>query len=99
MATDITAEDAAETIVSRTLAEFGAIDILVSKINGMPTSRTVMVTTKMRDIYDVRRATGGYVSGPGTGTSDSIPAWLSNGEYVVKAAAVAKKATAIEPPV
>lgn len=31
---------------------------------------------------------GGYVRGPGTGTSDSIPARISNGEYVVKAAAV-----------
>lgn len=30
-------------------------------------------------------ATGGYVSGPGTGTSDSIPARLSNGEYVMPA--------------
>jgi TP901 family phage tail tape measure protein len=33
-------------------------------------------------------ATGGYVSGPGTPTSDSVPAMLSNGEYVVRAAAV-----------
>lgn len=33
-------------------------------------------------------ASGGFVSGPGTGTSDSIPAWLSNGEFVVRAAAV-----------
>ena len=33
-------------------------------------------------------ATGGFVSGPGTSTSDSIPAWLSSGEYVVRAAAV-----------
>ena len=33
-------------------------------------------------------AAGGFVSGPGTGTSDSIPAMLSNGEYVVKASAV-----------
>lgn len=31
-------------------------------------------------------ATGGYISGPGTGTSDSIPARLSNGEYVMPAA-------------
>lgn len=30
-------------------------------------------------------ATGGYVSGPGTGKSDSIPARLSNGEYVMPA--------------
>ena len=33
-------------------------------------------------------ATGGAISGPGTGTSDSIPAWLSNGEFVVSAKAV-----------
>ena len=32
-------------------------------------------------------ASGGYVSGPGTSTSDSISARLSNGEYVVNAAA------------
>jgi hypothetical protein len=31
-------------------------------------------------------ATGGFVSGPGTATSDSIMAMLSNGEYVVNAA-------------
>jgi len=35
-------------------------------------------------------ADGGHITGPGTGTSDSIPAYLSNGEYVVKAAAVEK---------
>lgn len=33
------------------------------------------------------RAAGGYVTGPGTGTSDSIPARLSNGEYVMTAKA------------
>jgi TP901 family phage tail tape measure protein len=33
-------------------------------------------------------AEGGYVTGPGTGTSDSIPAQLSNGEYVLKADSV-----------
>ena len=33
-------------------------------------------------------ATGGYISGKGTSTSDSIPAMLSNGEYVIKADAV-----------
>lgn len=33
-------------------------------------------------------ATGGLVSGPGTSTSDSIPARLSAGEYVLRAAAV-----------
>ena len=33
-------------------------------------------------------ATGGYVSGPGSGTSDSVPAMLSNGEYVLRSSAV-----------
>ena len=36
------------------------------------------------------RATGGLVIGPGTGTSDSIPAMLSNGEYVMTAKTVRK---------
>lgn len=36
----------------------------------------------------IRRASGGLVTGPGTATSDSIAARLSNGEYVVKTAAV-----------
>lgn len=31
---------------------------------------------------------GGHVRGPGTETSDSIPAWLSDGEYVINADAV-----------
>nr|WP_279196685.1 tape measure protein [Ralstonia mannitolilytica] len=35
-------------------------------------------------------ATGGYVTGPGTSTSDSIPARLSHGEYVVNARAVSR---------
>jgi hypothetical protein len=35
-------------------------------------------------------ASGGYISGPGTPTSDSIPAMLSDGEYVIKAASVNK---------
>lgn len=39
-------------------------------------------------LFGIKAATGGYISGPGTGTSDSIPARLSNGEYVMSAAAV-----------
>ena len=37
-----------------------------------------------------RWATGGSIWGPGTGTSDSILAWLSNGEFVVRAAVANK---------
>ncbi|NUO36202.1 MAG: hypothetical protein HOQ27_14230, partial [Dermatophilaceae bacterium] len=36
------------------------------------------------------KASGGPIYGPGTETSDSVPAMLSNGEYVIRAAAVKK---------
>jgi hypothetical protein len=36
------------------------------------------------------KASGGYITGAGTGTSDSIPAMLSNGEFVINAAQTAK---------
>ena len=39
-------------------------------------------------VFGIKAARGGYITGPGTGTSDCIPAMLSNGEYVVSAAAV-----------
>ena len=41
----------------------------------------------IKSINSVKLARGGRVSGPGTSTSDSIPAMLSNGEYVVNARA------------
>ncbi|WP_256807144.1 hypothetical protein [Bradyrhizobium sp. Bra64] len=44
----------------------------------------------------VAKADGGYIAGPGSGTSDSIPARLSNGEFVVRASAVAKHRAVLE---
>lgn len=41
-------------------------------------------------------ADGGHVSGPGTGTSDSIPARLSHGEFVVRASETAKHRQLLE---
>ncbi|MBB6299901.1 phage tail length tape measure family protein [Rhizobium leucaenae] len=41
-------------------------------------------------------ADGGHVSGPGSGTSDSVPAWLSNGEFVVNASATKKNKKLLE---
>jgi TP901 family phage tail tape measure protein len=37
----------------------------------------------------ITASNGGFITGPGTGTSDSIPALLSDGEFVIRAAAVA----------
>ena len=41
-----------------------------------------------RQIGTMTAANGGEVEGPGTGTSDSVPARLSDGEFVLTAKAV-----------
>ena len=47
------------------------------------------MTSAISTVKGAKFATGGYVSGPGTGTSDSIPARLSNGESVMNARSTA----------
>lgn len=68
-------------------------------------SKTLTVTTVNRKVEESVKAgaapgaakaayaVGGHVTGPGSGTSDSIPAYLSNGEYVVRAKSVQKYGT------
>jgi hypothetical protein len=71
---------------------------------GRPTSGEGGVSKNARGGLIRRYATGGAVQfipfggpivGPGTGTSDSIPALVSNGEYVIKADAVRKYGVAM----
>lgn len=45
------------------------------------------IATAIKTVKSAKFATGGLVTGPGTGTSDSIPAQLSNGESVMTARA------------
>jgi len=55
--------------------------------------KTIHVTTVVSTVGGAvgsGLATGGQVRGPGTSTSDSIPAWLSDGEFVMRAKAVKK---------
>lgn len=47
------------------------------------------VATAISTVKSAKFATGGIVVGPGTGTSDSIPARLSNGESVMNARSTA----------
>jgi tape measure domain-containing protein len=44
----------------------------------------------------LRAATGGWITGPGTETSDSIPALLSNREFIVKASSAKRFAPLLE---
>ena len=69
-----------------------AIRTFVDKANGdlskIKKSITIDVKESGSSTGILRRADGGYISGAGNGTSDSIPAMLSNGEYVIRANAV-----------
>lgn len=77
-------------------AKVGSLVDLISQLH----SKTITVTTKSTgyqpNVPLTRKADGGYITGPGTGTSDSIPVWLSNGEYVVNAAATARNRPLLE---
>lgn len=65
---------AAVTAVSGSLGKFGTV------------LQTVMMILQIAQATHILGfAGGGAVSGAGTGTSDSIPARLSNGEYIIKA--------------
>jgi TP901 family phage tail tape measure protein len=73
----------------------GAVE---ARLNQIARNRQATITVVQRNVTtgvgvsgatkNVNRAQGGPVFGPGSATSDSIPAWLSNKEFVVKAAAV-----------
>lgn len=82
--TDVTLSGAKAAIT-----EASRIAAAIAKIPGRKTID--VVTRKIGAQADAMgRASGGFISGPGSGTSDSIPVMLSNGEYVIKAAAVEK---------
>ena len=59
--------------------------------SAFPTWASGMTPADManKTVFGIQKhATGGYITGSGTGTSDSIPAMLSNGEYVLRSSAV-----------
>jgi TP901 family phage tail tape measure protein len=60
------------------------IESLIERLK-QPTESVHTITVKKEG---VQAATGGLIKGPGTTTSDSIPAWLSNREYVIPAKSV-----------
>ncbi|MCT9620738.1 phage tail tape measure protein [Curtobacterium sp. C2H10] len=76
-----------------------AIQSVLDTLNAIPTQKTITVTTNRvttgtaDNTVGIFKAAGGYISGPGTGTSDSVPAMLSNGEYVIRERSVKKYGT------
>ena len=60
---------------------------LVANIATAITTVISTIASATKSIKSAKFASGGLVTGPGTGTSDSIPAQLSNGESVITARA------------
>jgi TP901 family phage tail tape measure protein len=91
VADSLTQQLAAGTItVGQIAAQYGiAIADGVNPVLQSLGQRTVSVVQGAFG-FGVKRAEGGPVWGAGTATSDSIPAMLSNGEYVIKASSVAR---------
>ena len=66
-------------------ANLEQLEAIKSTFNTLKDGLTNFFSNLSKTADPVKRATGGWISGPGTGTSDSIPALLSNGEFVVNA--------------
>lgn len=54
----------------------------------MATMETGLLQAAVSALSPAGYATGGLIRGPGTGTSDDVPIWASNGEYMLKASTV-----------
>ena len=76
----------AQAVKTATSSSATWIDMLAA-IGTVVAAVTSVMATATKSINSAKFATGGLVTGPGTETSDSIPARLSNGESVMTAAA------------
>lgn len=88
---------AAQTAAAATTASAWLPAALVASIGSFGAAAVVGGTALLAAFALIKGfSTGGYVSGSGTGTSDSIPARLSNGEFVVNAKATARNRELLE---
>lgn len=84
---------AAENIPETAKTAIDAVNALLAKAQINQVHQAALAAdgtyyVRMVTTHEERKAAGGMVRGPGTSTSDSIPARLSDGEYVLRAAAV-----------
>lgn len=88
---------AAQTAAAATTASAWLPAALVASIGSFGAAAVVGGTALLAAFALIKGfSTGGYVSGSGTGTSDSIPARLSNGEFVVNAKATSRNRELLE---
>jgi hypothetical protein len=85
------ARDNATGIINGVQGRLNALDGNTANVTITTTHREVFVREGLGQHVNggtILKASGGYISGPGGPRDDLIPARLSNGEYVIQAAAV-----------
>src|SRR5262249_51512296 len=82
--------DAGQTITTAGDKLAAALDGVTAMISRVQSASPVPVQAAARGGEIRHLDDGGHLSGPGTSTSDSIPAMLSDGEYVIKASSARK---------
>lgn len=80
--------DNASSKISTLRDELRNVDGMVVRVTAVVTQQGNIHVSGAGGSGTLVKAAGGFISGPGTGTSDSIPARLSKGEYVIRASAV-----------
>ncbi|WP_407107866.1 hypothetical protein [Rhodococcus aetherivorans] len=87
-----------DKVVSTIAKAIGAIGDMMKRVEWVPGAGSIrnlgnnLVTWAKANGY----ADGGYITGPGGPRDDLVPAWLSNGEYVVNAAATEQNLPLLE---
>lgn len=82
------AEAIANAVASASKAPWFMLPITIASSIATVVAAIAQATQVTDSAQTPKYASGGLVTGPGTGTSDSIPAMLSNGEAVMTAQAV-----------
>lgn len=90
----------AGSMIEKVFSKSTIVSTLSSLVNRISDLITTMQSWKedMHKRYSepYKRARGGIISGPGSGTSDSIPTMLSNGEFVVNSKATSNNRRLLE---
>jgi tape measure domain-containing protein len=88
-ADQLTALDQGTTAIGKLAAAFESLGQVIKETTGFSFSFQNSKSV-MENYSNSAFSSGGKVTGAGTGTSDDIPAMLSNGEYVMQQSAVQK---------
>ena len=78
------------TVEAQTYVAQQGIAAVFRDLANLPTQKTITITTNRVNVgtadntTGIFKASGGEIRGPGTGTSDEVPIWASNREWIIR---------------